>query len=68
MSSHELKVPITCPACNRRSERRMRDTPPGTTITCACGAKITIAGDDMRPAQRAMDDLFKSLDKLGRRR
>lgn len=68
MPTPELKLPIPCPRCRRTLKRRMRDTPPGTVVKCVCGATIKVGGDDVRKVQRAMDDLFKQLGKLGKRR
>ncbi|NVJ15183.1 hypothetical protein [Myxococcus sp. AM010] len=63
----DLTLPIECPSCGRKREIKARDAAPGTTVTCkGCGASIRLEGDDMRKAQKALDDLAKAFKRLGR--
>lgn len=62
----DLILPLKCP-CGQEIKVNARTAAPGTVLTCPkCQAKITLAGDDMRKAQKAMDDLKKAFEKLGR--
>lgn len=62
----DLKIPLECP-CGAHVEVNCRTDGPGTKLRCgSCGAEITLTGDDMRKAQRALDDLVKAFERLGR--
>lgn len=63
---HKLEIDITCPGCSKRFKQRIENIRPGGQRTCpSCGVVIDFAGDDMRKAQRAMDDFTKELKSLG---
>ncbi len=62
----KLEFPITCEECNREFSQRVEDIYPGNTLTCPnCGCQISCSGDDGREAQKVIDDLEKSLKKMG---
>jgi hypothetical protein len=65
-STTELEVPVECP-CGEPLKIKARSAKPGTKLTCpSCKTQIVLKGDDLREAQRAMDDLMRTLGKLGR--
>jgi len=62
----KLEADITCPSCKRKFKQRIEDMRPGNGRPCpGCGVDIRFEGDDGHRAQRALDDLQKSLKKLG---
>jgi hydrogenase maturation factor HypF (carbamoyltransferase family) len=62
----KLEIEIACPECNREFKQRVEDMRPGKSRKCpGCGVEIKFTGDDGRKAQKALDDLNKSLGKLG---
>ena len=62
----DIKIPVKCPSCGRTLELKAQSTAAGSTLKCSCGSTIRIAGDDQRGMQRAMDDLVRSIHKLGK--
>ena len=63
----KLELDIDCPSCNRKFKQRVADMRPGRSRSCPhCACQINFTGDDGRKAQKALDDLEKSLKKLGR--
>jgi predicted RNA-binding Zn-ribbon protein involved in translation (DUF1610 family) len=62
----ELTLPFECP-CGQEIPINARSAAPGTVLTCPkCSAQITLTGDDMREAQKALDQLYKAFEDLGR--
>ena len=62
----KLEMEITCPSCGRKFKQRVEEMRPGKSRTCpGCGTQINFTGDDGRKAQKGLDDLEKSLKKLG---
>lgn len=64
----DMEVPFECPECKAKLKFKLREMYPGNSVTCACGAKITFSGDDMHKAQAALDDLTRTLERLGAKR
>ena len=63
----DLKLPIECPGCHKTTEFKLRDIAPNSSPPCPhCGATFSFTGDDMRKAQKAIDDLERTLKRLGR--
>lgn len=63
----KIKAPIICPHCGAKNEFQLSDMHPGNSIPCVnCQNVFQFEGDDMRKAQKALDDLDKSLKKLSR--
>lgn len=63
----DLKLPITCPHCHKTVEFTLREITPNCSRHCPhCGATFSFTGDDMRKAQKAIDDLERTLKRLGR--
>ena len=63
----ELKAEVKCPACGCKLTIKVGDMVPGRKQSCPkCHAAITFTGDDGRKAQRALDDLEKTIKKLSR--
>lgn len=59
----ELKTDITCPQCHRKLPVRVAEMVPGRERKCGCGLTIKFKGDDGRKAQKALDDLQRSLNR-----
>lgn len=62
----DLVVPLECPNCGHETSLNARTTAPGTVVKCACGAELEITGDDLRKIQASIDDLMKTISRLGR--
>lgn len=63
---HEVGVP--CPNCGTENKTTLKQVQRGERITCrGCGKhiKLEATGDDMRSVAKAMDDLERSLKRLG---
>lgn len=62
----DLELPFECP-CGQEIKLNARTAAPGTVLTCPkCQAKITLAGDDARRVQKALDDLTAAFKRMGR--
>jgi len=65
----KLEAEITCPSCKRKFPQRVEDMVPGRSGSCPnCRANIQWTGDDGRKAQKAIDDLKKTIRDLNRGR
>ncbi len=65
----ELEAEITCPSCHKGIKIKVKEMIPGHTKNCpSCGLTISFSGDDGRKAQKALDDLQKTLKSFGRGR
>lgn len=65
----EIEAKPNCVACGKQLTIRAREMVPGTSTKCPhCGAKITFSGDDGRKVQGAVDDLMKTLKRMGAKR
>jgi transcription initiation factor IIE alpha subunit len=61
----KLEFDLECPNCKRKMAQKVEAMRPGASRRCpSCGAEITFSGDDGRKAQKALDDLTKSLKSL----
>jgi len=61
----KLEADIECPGCKRKIKVKVVDMRPGRTKNCPrCRAEISFTGDDGRKAQKAIDDLEKSLKNM----
>ena len=62
----KLEAPVICPKCNKSHKVKFDNMRPGKSILCSCGATIKFEGDDMRKAQKAFDQLDKTLKNFGK--
>jgi transcription initiation factor IIE alpha subunit len=61
----KLEFDLECPNCKRKMAQKVEAMRPGSSTRCpGCGAEIRFSGDDGRRAQKALDDLTKSLKNL----
>lgn len=62
----KLEIDLDCPACHRKMKVAADEVRPGNSRRCSgCGETIRFQGDDLGKAQRALDDLERSLKNLG---
>ena len=65
---YKLKFDMRCPFCKKKFEQKIEDMRPGKSRSCPyCSAKIEFTGDDGRKAQKAIDDLKRSFDRLSKK-
>lgn len=63
----KLSFEQPCPKCGKRLTIVVEKMRPGAHQDCpSCGARIEFTGDDGRKAQKAMDDLLRTLKRLGK--
>ena len=63
----DLKVKIQCPNCQHSVQIKVKEMVPGHTKNCPfCGAQFNFTGDDGRKVQRELDNLSRTLKRLGR--
>ena len=63
----DLEAEITCPKCQRKLKIKVKEMIPGQTRNCpSCNTVIRFSGDDGRKIQRALDDLQRTLRRIGR--
>jgi len=62
----KLEAPIQCTSCNKTHNVKLEKMRPGGSIKCSCGTTIKFKGDDMRKAQKALDDLERTLNNFGK--
>ncbi len=61
----KLQFDVECPNCRRKFKQLVAEMRPGTSRHCPyCGVEIGFTGDDGRKAQRAVDNLTRTLKKL----
>ena len=61
----KLQAEITCPTCSRKVAIRVEQMAPGRSQTCpSCGTVFKFTGDDGGRAQKALDDLERTLRNL----
>ena len=68
LMGHEVSIP--CPGCKRVNKATLKQVQSMSQVRCSgCGKTIRIdkKGDDLGKVTRAMDDLEKTLKKLGGR-
>lgn len=62
-----LEVKISCPNCEGIVRIKVKDMVPGRSKPCPhCQVSFKFTGDDGRKAQRALDNLERTLKKFGR--
>ena len=65
----DLDTNFECPNCKRKIKIKVKEMVPGLSKNCpSCGLVIRFSGDDGRKVQRALDDIYKTLKRLGRSR
>lgn len=64
--SSTTKIPVKCPKCGHTTKKPLSELKPQATFTCACGTTITVNGDGFESAGKSLDDLQKTIAKLGR--
>jgi hypothetical protein len=62
----DLEWDFKCLNCGRTLKIKFREMHPGNTKRCICGTEIRFDGDDMRKAQRAWNDLERTIKRLGK--
>lgn len=61
----ELDTEIECPNCNQKINIKVKEMVPGRKKVCPhCHSEIKFSGDDGREAQKALDDLEKTIKNL----
>lgn len=61
----KLEADIICPSCKKKLKVKVADMRSGRITSCpSCRAEISFTGDDGRKAQRAIEDLERSLKKM----
>jgi hypothetical protein len=63
----DLESDFTCPNCKRQFKIKVKEMVPGRSKSCPfCRTRLSFTGADGRKAQRAMDELQKTIKKLSR--
>lgn len=63
----KLEVDVTCPHCRMKFRQRVEEMRLGRSRQCPhCGIRIEFTGDDGQKAQRAMDDLQRTIRNFGK--
>lgn len=63
----KLEFDLACPNCGRKMKQKVEKMRPGNSRLCpSCGTRIEFSGDDGRKAQKAIDDLKKTIKKVSR--
>lgn len=58
---------LTCKSCGSKSNHPLKGLAPGVVMASRCGhVSLTLEGDDIRSAQRALDGIKKAWDDLGK--
>ena len=61
----DLSTDIECPNCKKKIQIKIKEMVPGRKKSCPkCRTEIKFTGDDGRKAQKALDDLEKSMKNL----
>jgi uncharacterized paraquat-inducible protein A len=61
-----MELDITCPRCHGKFKLPMREMKPGNSARCpSCSATINFTGDDLSKTQDGIDDLKRSIKKIG---
>ena len=48
----QLKIPLECTKCGRRTHVRLNDLHVGDQVDCGCGEPITVTADDLEKTAR----------------
>lgn len=63
----KLEANLQCPQCHGKFKQKIEDIRPGRSRRCPhCGTMIEFTGDDGREAQKAIDNLARSLKRVSR--
>lgn len=64
----DLEFDLTCPKCKRKSKQKVKQMIPGSSRSCPyCGTLFQFTGDDGRKAQKALDDLEKTIKNMSKK-
>ena len=64
----DLEFDLTCPKCKRKSKQKVKQMIPGASRSCPyCGTVFQFTGDDGRKAQKALDDLEKTIKNMSKK-
>ena len=67
--STTLQTPIPCPKCGHTVKKRLSELKADTEFPCpGCGAVFRVSGGEFETVGKSMDDLQKTIAKLGRKR
>lgn len=61
----EMILIVTCGNCGRVMREEFSALKAGSHLACLCGAAIEIQDADFSEAQKSLDELKRSLGKLG---
>jgi hypothetical protein len=56
----QLKIPLECPKCTRKTHVRLNQVHVDDKVTCACGETITVTADDLEKTARFDSEKPKS--------
>lgn len=56
---------LKCGECSRKIKTPLRQASPGKAIKCGCGIEYSLSADDLRGAQKSLDDLQRTLNSFG---
>jgi uncharacterized protein YlzI (FlbEa/FlbD family) len=57
---------IECGECNNKNKIPLYQASPDNIITCICGKKYQLTGDDIRKIQEGLDNLKRTLDSFSK--
>jgi len=60
----KFKIPVKCAKCGNEIPKSLRELHVGDVVTCACGAEITIAGDDPKELTGALDRFDNAFQRI----
>lgn len=61
----DLDIDIECPSCKKKISVKVKEMVPGRKKKCpSCRSEIKFSGDDGRKAQKALDDLEKTMKNM----
>lgn len=61
----KLETDVECPNCKTKIKIKIEEMVPGRSKLCpGCKSEIDFTGDDAREAQRAVNDLEKTLKNM----
>ena len=64
----DLEFDFKCLNCGHKMKIKVKEMYAGNTKTCRfCGCEIHFNGDDGRKAQRALEDLERTIKRFGKR-
>ncbi len=57
---------IKCPECRKKTKKKLKLLRAGSEVKCLCGYIIQVSGNELKSAQKSLDDFKRSLEKLGK--